>query len=125
MPTIEVTGLTELQEKLARMQRELRPTMRRALTQVVLDAQRTAMKRCPVRTGRTRAGIRAQVGHWTGGSTATLRGVVYPDREVAEWIGAVERRHGMFRAARAYGRRNLRPQLQAALSALIREIFGT
>lgn len=124
MANFELTGLTEFREKIERLQREFQPAMRRALAQVVLDAQRVAMKRCPVRTGQTRAGIRSQTGRWTGGSTANLRGVVYPDHSVSEWIGAVERRHGMFRAARAYTRRNLSPSIQAALNALIRDIFG-
>lgn len=121
MASIQVTNIADFQQKLERFEREFRPAMRRALADITHQAHRLALSRCPVVTGETRSGIRARVGQWRAGR---LTGVVYPNSDVAKWINAVERRHGMFRSARLYGKRNLAPHLQAALDRLIRDIFG-
>lgn len=114
-------GLAELQRDLANFQRLVELALEREMAAILREAANVARRRTPVRTGETRRSIKSAARVRGGG---VVDGAIWVDGPAEQWIAALERRHGMFRAADAHIRRSITPRLRAALNRIAAQTFG-
>ena len=117
---VQIRGLEELGRDLQRAVDLATVGIRQEAASVLREGRDVVRAYTPVRTGKTRRGIHTRVNPQ---GAHGVRGGIRAAFDARAYIGAVERRHGMFRRGYAHVDRVAVDRLQDAVDAAVNQVF--